>query len=388
MPWKVSSVVEERLRFVVLASRPGAHLTALCREFGVSRQTGYVWLKRYQSAGAAGMVERSRRPHHSPKRTGAEVEAKVVALRQRWPDWGAPKLKKMLTDEGVQPQLSERTVHRILKRRGLVQAPNCQGPADRRFEREEPNQLWQMDFKGPQGFNRSGGVGPLSILDDHSRYLLALEALGSTQMAGVQRCLEQAFEAVGVPEALLMDHGTPWWNAVNPWGVSELTVWIMQQGVRLYISGIRHPQTQGKVERMHGALQLAVRRRGADPEQQQWLDEFRHEYNHIRPHEALDMATPSTRWQPSPRAYQAQPKEWEYPASMQVVQLCGQGQFQWQKRRWDVSRALRGQRVGLEPIGDRVLVYFCNTPLRELDPQQGTSTPIKSNLIKNLNVLR
>src|SRR5579871_1976349 len=258
MPWRESSVAEERLLFVVLASRPERQFSQLCREFGISRQTGYCWLKRYQSGGAVDMSERSRKPLHSPTRTPETIEQAVVELRQQRPDWGAPKIHGILREQQPGVQLTIRTVHRILHRHGLVREQERRPAAHRRFQREQPNQLWQMDFKGPAEFYRRSGVGPLSVLDDHSRYVLALRQLGNTQMSGVRATLEHTFEQCGVPEAMLMDHGTPWWNAQSPWGWSELTVWLMRQGIQLLFSGLGHPQTQGKVERMHGALQQAV----------------------------------------------------------------------------------------------------------------------------------
>lgn len=382
MAWRESSVVEERLRFVILASRKDRNMTGLCREFGISRQTGYTWLQRYAAGGSSQVVDRSRRPQHSPARTAGEIEQEVVALRQRWPDWGAPKLHALLASqrEGGSP-VSVRTVHRILERHDLIAERDRHAPALKRFERSRPNELWQMDFKGPPGFNQASPVGPLSILDDHSRYVLALEQLGSTQMCGVQATLETTFRQVGVPEAMLMDHGTPWWNPASPWGLTEVAVWIMRQGVRLLYSGIRHPQTQGKIERMHGARQRAVRKRHADLLEQSWLDLFRHEYNHIRPHASLGMATPASRWHPSPRAFQPAPPDWAYPAGMQLLRLAGQGQLHWRGRRWEISNALRRQLVGLEMIGDRAIVYFCRTPLRELDPSTGLSFPIPATVV-------
>src|SRR5579871_3165173 len=332
MPWQESSVLEERLRFVVLASRKEKPIKELCREFQVSRQTGYVWLRRYQAGGSTQVMDRSRRPLTSPRRCSDEIEEAVVALRQQYPDWGAPKLKTLLDQQWPEVRICERTIHRILVRRNLLQESDRHRPAQERFEREAPNQLWQMDFKGPQGFNREAPVGPLSVLDDHSRFLIRLRHLGSTQAEGVRQTLQEAFEAVGLPDAILVDHGTPWWNCMNPWGITDLSVWILRQGVQLLHSGFRHPQTQGKVERMHGALQRAVRRRAADPTDQGWLDSFRHEYNHVRPHAGIGMQTPATRWMPSSRPFQACPREWEYPQSAVVQTLGGDGQLWWRGR--------------------------------------------------------
>lgn len=382
MPWRESSVVEQRLRFVVEASRKERGFSGLCREFGISRQTGYTWLNRYAAGGSSQVLDRSRRPLHSPARTAPELEQEVIQLRQRWPDWGAPKLYTLLARQhgGCSP-IAVRTVHRILERQDLIRERDRNVPARKRFERSQPNELWQMDFKGLHGAAQTSPVGPLSILDDHSRYVLALQQLGSTQMRGVRATLETTFQQCGVPDAMLMDHGTPWWNAASPWGLTEVAVWIMRQGVRLMFSGIRHPQTQGKVERMHGALQQAVRKRHQDLIQQSWLDVFRHEYNHIRPHESLGMATPASRWRPSPRLFQSAPPDWDYPASMHVLRLSGEGQLGWCGRRWEISRALRRQRIGLSLVGNRALVYFCRTPIRELDRATGASYPIPVNVL-------
>ncbi len=384
MAWGESSVTEQRLRFVVAASRKERSMTDLCLEFQISRQTGYSWLKRYQQGGAAQVVEHSRRPGHSPHRTGVELEQAVVALRQRYPDWGAAKLLVLLRREHPAAPLCERTLHRILERNGLLGERDRHRPAVQRFQRASPNELWQMDFKGPQGFNRASPVGPLSILDDHSRYIVALDHLGSTRADGVRRTLERSFDRAGLPEAMLVDHGTPWWNAASPWGLTELSVWILRQGVRLLYSGYRHPQTQGKVERMHGSFQRAVRRRNADPTDQQWLDEFRDEYNHLRPHAALDMQAPAARWQPSAHPYREHPGEWLYRPGMEVRPLGADGQLNWRGRRWEISNALRHQRVGIERLGSRALVYFCHAVVRELDLNTGRALPIPIDILASL----
>lgn len=384
MAWRESRVVEERLRFVVAASRKEKSITELCQEFEVSRQTGYTWLRRYQAGGSSQVCDRSRRPKHSPARTADEIEEAVVALRCQYPDWGAPKLLVLLRQQRPAWMICERTVHRILVRHKLLNEKDQHRPAIERFERSAPNELWQMDFKGPQGFNGGSPVGPLSMLDDHSRYLVTLQHLGSTRAVGVRATLQSAFERVGLPEAILVDHGIPWWNHTSPWGITELAIWILQQGVRLLFSGFRHPQTQGKVERMHGALQRAVRRRKANPDDQLWLDAFRHEYNYVRPHAALGMRTPATRWTPSARPFQLTPKQWEYRQGMEVMRLGAGGQLRWRGRRWEISYSLRGQLVGIQILGDRSIVYFCNAPVRELDLRTATARPIPAPILCSL----
>lgn len=375
MPFRGRSVSEERLRFVVLASRREETISHLCREFGISRQCGQTWLKRYREGGAAAvMSERSRRPHHSPRRTAAFITSEIRRLRGRWPDWGADKLHSLLRRDHPNLKISSRTVHRILLREGLVRGDDRHPSATGHFQRSTPNELWQMDFKGPKGFRERSG--PLSVMDDHSRYVLALEHLESSRMDAVAGCLRRTFERSGLPEAMLMDHGTPWWNASSPWGWTELSVWMMRQGIRILLSGYRHPQTQGKVERMHGALSRAIRRRGANADEQSWLDSFREEYNIVRPHEALGMQTPSSRWHRSEREYQPQPKPWEYGARQEVVKVNEHGRVHWRKMTYQLSFALSGQAVGIEKLERSALIYYCNTPIAEIDERKLIALPV------------
>ena len=357
-------VREQRVQFVVAAARREKPLVALCREFEISRPTGYLWLKRYEESGVAGIAELSRRPHHSPERTPAELEERVVQVRKQYPDWGARKLKVVLARGKV--QLSHSAIQRILSRHDLIREQDRHRPAVQRFERSAPNELWQMDFKGPKNWNPV--IGPLSVLDDHSRYLTVLQAVGSTRAELVREQLESTFTECGVPDAMLMDHGVPWWSAAAPTGATWLTVWLMKQGIRLHWSGYRHPQTQGKVERFHGELERAWQLRGGVGEERQpWLDAYRWEHNHVRPHEALGMKTPASVWKKSDRRYDPNPPCWEYPPGAKVLKLDGQGKMDAYGIRWAISRALRGERVQVERVGSRVLVYYCRTLIRELD---------------------
>ena len=184
MPWNEVEVQEQRIRFAVLAELGERPMAALCREFGISRETGYKWWRRYQKRGVAGLEERSRRPRASPRRTPIEIERRVVELRRKTPDWGARKLRVKLAQQGV--ELPAITIHRILLRYGLVAEQDRGRPALKRFERDRPNELWQMDFKGVPAAWRTAGLMPLSILDDHSRYLLDLRARQQTAAKGVR----------------------------------------------------------------------------------------------------------------------------------------------------------------------------------------------------------
>ena len=377
MPWKVSEVKDQRIGFVARALGGERPLSGLCREFGISRPTGYHWLRRYQEVGSfSELEERSRRPRHSPHQTPVGIERRVEQLRRRY-GWGARKLQVLLEREGV--EVKEVTLNRILKRRGLIEKKSPSGQARRRFERETPNELWQMDFKGE--YRCSGGYCyPLSILDDHSRYLLGLYALRSQQWEPVWDCMSETLQRYGVPQALLLDHGTPWWSNTNGYGLTRLSVELIKQGIQLLWSGIGHPQTQGKVERFHGTLSQRIRHQGRPQKWQQWpglLAQLREEYNQVRPHEALGMQVPAQRYQPSTRAYQPHPGDWEYPSGLTVRKLSSQGTLYW-GHYYFVCEALAGERVAIEPVQDKLLVRFRHLYIREIDLSLRRTLPLIS----------
>jgi transposase InsO family protein len=373
MSWKARNVSEQRMRFVIRATSGKERMTALCREFGISRPTGYLWRQRYRQAGSVTAVsERSRRPHQSPRRTESWKEQRVVALRQQM-GWGAKKLRVLLQEEEGIP-LPVRTIHRILERHRLV-SEDVHGPAPSRFERSEPNELWQMDSKGKYPLS-DGECHPLSILDDHSRYVVGLYALPELSGAKAYPCLVETFRCYGVPQSMLMDRGTLWWSAWNGWGLTRLSVRLIEQGIRLLYGRVRHPQTQGKVERFHRTLGQALRHRGVPPQFGQWaaaLAEFRCSYNERRPHEALGMKRPTERYQRSPRSYAEQVQEWEYPAGSEVCRLNSQGMLAERGQRWFVCGALAEQRVRVERFDGKLLVSYRHMYVREIDPERRKS---------------
>jgi len=371
MPWLETNVQEQRIRFVTAAQQRGANVRALCRTFGISAPTAYKWLQRYAAQGAIqGLVDQSRRPHTSPAQTPADVEAVVVELRQTY-GWAGRKLQPLLAARGH--ALSAATIDRIIRRRGLTDADEAHRPAVRRFERAAPNALWQMDFKGQYPLPR-GWVFPLSVLDDHSRFAVALEPLRGTAGAPVRRALQRCFAQHGLPEAILVDHGVPWWHATNGHGLTRLTVFLLEQDIAVRYSGLAHPQTQGKVERFHRTLGRRLRQWGVPLTRQgfaQALVRFRTEYNEVRPHAALGQQPPATRYQPSPRAYQPRPRAWDYPPDHTVVRVASTGTIRLAGRTLRLSEALAGRWVGCRPLGDHMLIAFRGFYVRELDLRTG-----------------
>lgn len=376
MPWRRTDVSEERIKFVIRAASGKEPLAVLCREFGISRPTGYRWRERFEQAGSAtAMAEHSRRPWHSPQQTEASREDRVVALRQEH-SWGAKKLQVLLREEGL--VLPVITINRILKRRGLVRKKDSHPPALQRFERAAPNQLWQMDGKGEYR-EKEGTCYPLSILDDHSRYAVGLYALQAFTAEQVYPCVVRTFERYGVPEALLMDHGSIWWGTKNGYGLTWFSVRLIEQGIALIYGRVHHPQTQGKVERFHRTLNEAIHYQGKPRGLGEWgsaLEEFRRVYNEQRPHEGIGMQRPAERYRASGRSYQAQPCEWEYPEGSTVRRLNRKGFLYWEGRQWFVCEALAERRVQVEEVGELLLVSYRHMHIREIDRGQGCTRPL------------
>jgi transposase InsO family protein len=377
MPWKETDVANERIEFVVGALSGPGNFSALCREFGVSRKTGYKWLKRFEEVGSLPLlVEHSRRPHQSPSKTPEAIELRVEALRQQY-GWGSKKLQCLLAEEGL--ALPRITIDRILKRRGLVSRDRVAKPASQRFERQEPNELWQMDFKGEYRRHGRPWIYPLSLLDDHSRFCLGLYALRHPDHDSVKGRLVRTFKRYGLPGAMLVDHGTPWWSPANGHGLTRLSVFLIRQDIRLIYSGIGHPQTQGKVERFHRTLGESVGRNGeltSVRAYQQALDGFRREYNEVRPHEALGMERPVRRYSPSRRQYRDKPPKWEYPEGGEVRRLNASGVLKYESGQYFVCEALAQRRVWYRRFENRLLITYRSLHIREIDLETGRTTAV------------
>jgi transposase InsO family protein len=377
MPWKGQTLEEQRCNFVLKAQKlQWGEFSQLCRESGISRPTGYLWLRRYRESGSLfeSFSDRSRRPAHSPNRTSKEIEKRVLWWRRR-EGWGAKKIREKLLAEGYMVPVI--TINRILKRLGLVSNERFGYHATLRFERELPNQLVQMDFKGEYRIE-GGYCYPLSLLDDHSRFAVGLYALGNRKGSSVQSCLIKTFESSGVPKAILVDHGTPWWGPTNIFGLTWLSVWLLKQGIRIHYSGYRHPQTQGKVERFHRTLKESLRHHG-NPQTlsgfKSALARFKKVYNHQRPHEALQMAVPASRYQPSDKSYNPKPAEWEYPEGAIVNRLNSQGILTCPGGRRFVCEALANELVQIIPIDHRWLIKYRHQLIREINTKTGKTLP-------------
>ncbi|HEX5500635.1 MAG TPA: IS481 family transposase, partial [Thermomicrobiales bacterium] len=314
-------------------------------------------------------ADRSRRPHHSPQRASAELEAAVLALRDQHPAWGGRKLRHALAREGVAEPPAASTITTILRRHGRL-APVPPRRDFQRFERGTVNELWQMDFMGHRPLTQ-GRVHPLTIVDDHSRFALCLTACADARQPTVQAQLTAVFQEYGLPQAILADHGSPWGTAGRG-GLTTLAAWLLHLGVALWHGRPQHPQTRGKVERFHRtiAAEVFAARRFPDlMEMQTAFDAWRTLYNRQRPHEALQDGVPADRYQPSPRPFPATLPAIVYPPEDVVCTVTTHGSIPWQGHRVFISRGLVDQPVAIRPTPDAAVwtVHFCQRQVAVID---------------------
>lgn len=369
MPWQEVSKMEQRREFVRLAMQEGANRRELCRRFGIHPDTAYKWLGRWQCD--EGLAERSRRPHSSPMRTDRVIEAAIVALRDAHPAWGARKIAHYLRREGLAcPACS--TVHEILRRNGRIVAPPGGPVAHQRFEKPAPNLLWQMDFKGHVALADGSRCHPLTVLDDHSRYNLCLEACANEQGGTVQERLQLTFRRYGLPEAFFVDNGGPWGDSSGQhW--TRLCVWLLKLGIAVLHSRPYHPQSRGKNERFHRSLKaevFALKRFRHLAEVQPALDAWRSVYNLERPHQALDYDVPASRYRASTRSLPERLAQVEYDEHEIVRSVSTTKDYiSFKGRLWKVPQAFRGERVAIRPLttDGRFGVFFAAHQIATID---------------------
>ncbi len=346
--------MEEKLRFVFEYERDEYSMTELCGQFGIARETGYVWLRRYRRYGTQGLAELNRAPRLHPNQTPAGIEVAVLGLRQAHMTWGPRKLKRILErDQPGRAWPAASTIGEVVKRAGLVVARKKRRRTEPYSEplahAVESNRVWCADFKG---WFRSGDGTRIDPQTDTER---------------VRAIFEAAFREHGLPEAIRTDNGAPFASSAVA-GLSRLAVWWIKLGIVAERIEAGHPEQNGRHERMHRTLKQdlspAKDRRG----QQRELDRFRREYNEVRPHEALRMQTPASVYQPSPRPYPARLPEVQYPDTMLVRTVKSHGHFRWKMHDVFLSEVLWGEPVGLLPIDDRTFtVYFAHMPLARFD---------------------
>ena len=348
MPFEERSIMSVKKEFVRLANGDNANMRELCRRYGISPTTGYKLMNRYRKEGDQGLRPRSRRPHCSPGKTSARMEELVLKVRKEM-RWGARKIKHGLERERVKGVPAVSTVNAILRRNNCIAAEeSVKHTAWERFECSQPNDHWQMDYKGhfPTG---AGRCHPFDVIDDHSRYLLGLEACSNERGETVKDSLVKIFRRYGLPDAMVVDNGPPW-GGCDAGNYTWLAVWIFMLGIRLINIRAWHPQSNGKIERMHRSLKSEVlqHRFFKDLDEcQRAFDEWRYVYNYKRPHQAIEMSVPADRYEMSNKSYPEKMPELEYGPDDQVRKVHSSGTFSFQSRTIRVGAAFLGLPVAV-----------------------------------------
>jgi putative transposase len=380
MPWKECDKMDEKLKFIAKLL-DGNEMSAVCREYGISRKTGYKIWDRYKECGLKGLNDRSRRPYKQANQLPMQIEKLIVQIKKDKPYWGARKIRDRLHKKYPDICLpAKSTVHAVLDRNGLVNARKvrrykAQGTA--LSQAQSPNDLWCADYKGEFLLGNQSYCYPLTITDQASRYLLACDAQESTKQPYAFSVFERAFKEHGLPNAIRTDNGSPFSNVQAMFGLSHLSVWWLRLGIELERTKPGHPEQNGRHERMH----LTLKKEATKPagrnllQQQEKFDYFIDEYNNERPHEALDMKTPSEIYQPSLRKYEGLP-DLEYPLHDKTVTVSQCGRICLEGRKINFSRVFAGQDVGIKQVDDKIwLVSFMHYDLGYFDEEAARVEP-------------
>jgi len=371
MPWKVQTPMSQRKAFIEEAQQEGSNISVLSRKYDISRKTAYKWLKRVKQAGLVELADRSRRPKNSPNRTKAEMEEEVLNVRRQHAVWGGRKIRRVLQNLGCTEVPAISTITAILHRHGMIDQEEAQKHKPwQRFEYSQPNQLWQMDFKGYFSLREGGYCHPLTVIDDHSRFLVGLKACPNETIETVKGQLIAIFECFGLPERMLMDNGSAW-GFDRDARHTTLTAWLIRLGIAISHGRPYHPQTQGKNERFNRTLLTEVIKQyemSTLEECQKIFDAWWQVYNYDRPHDALQLQTPSTHFIPSTRPYPTilPPVIYEPDDMIRKVDLCGNIYFH--GRRFHISSAFRHQPIALRPadLDGTFHVFFCNQKVAQI----------------------
>lgn len=380
MSWKVSDPMSERIKFIRLLQSGQRTVAGLCREFGISRKTAYKWSQRFEQNGLEGLKDRPRAPHQMPWETPTEIQELLLAARKKHPTWGPRKLKAWLEDRDDNLELpAPSTIGDLLRREGLVhrrrrriKLPIPKSPFG--IQIQEPNQEWDVDYKGEFLLGNGNYCYPLTMTDAFSRFLLRVRALEGTSVSGTRPVFEEAFREFGLPWSIRSDNGSPF--ASHGLGrLTSLSVWWIKLGIRPVRGRPHHPQDNGRHERMHRTLKAETTRPPAAESrgQQRRFDGFRKEYNQERPHEALGQRPPARIYNGSSRPYPNRIPEVEYPGYYQVREVGPGGVFSWHSRKIFVSHSLIGERLGMQEIEDGLWkVWFADMELGVFDEVEWT----------------
>lgn len=385
MAWAERTVEQMREEFAKRVLAQEASKAALCREYGISRPTGDMWLKRFQEGQS--MSNRSRAPKTTPGRVSATLEAEIVAMRRAYPAIGAVKLRKMMENAGATDLPCVKTFNNIFHRNNLIETEASRAAAPiQRFEKTVPNEMWQADFKGHFAMKNGYRCHPLNILDDHSRFNLCIEALSGETFNDVKPVMERLFKENGLPFSFLCDNGNPWGTAQSL-GYTRFEVWLMELGILTLHGRIRHPQTQGKDERFNRSFGRECLRNQEIRNMlhaQQVFDAYRIFYNEIRPHCALDLDVPKAHYTPSAVQMPDRIEPWEYGAEYKLCKVKETGFFQYNGQGYFLSEAFGGKQIAVREshLPNQITLVFRQFKIGRIDVENRVYTLKRAYLLE------
>lgn len=384
MPWNERNLKTMRAEFVKRAIGREKTIAELCREYSISRPTGYKWLERF--AQGTSLADGSRRPKSHPNRVSDAMEQLIVDKRKQYPAIGATKIKRILENEGKTNLPSAKTVNNIFKRNGLITKEASQAATPiQRFEKSYPNEMWQADYKGHFAMGNGERCHPLNILDDHSRFNLACEPQRTETLEEIKPVMIRLFYEYGLPFSFLCDNGNPWGTSQST-GFSAFEVWMMEQGILVLHGRGHHPQTQGKEEKFNGTMTRELLKVTTIED---WDDaakkfgEYREFYNHTRPHHALNLDVPASRYMPSVQQYSEIITPWEYPEGHQICTVTSKGHFSYGSQRYFFSEGFRGKEIAVRPsaIENNISLFFRQFRIGRIDVEKRVYTLKRAYLI-------
>jgi len=352
MGWKECNRMSQRNEFVLFAEKESSNIALLCRRYGISRKTGYKWLSRYVADGVSGLQDRSRRPRLNPNKTSQEMEERILSVRAAHP-WCGRKIHGYLASKGIQDIPAPSTITSILRRQGCIAPKQSEAATPwTRFERPEPNDLWQADFKGHFAMEQQR-CHPLTVVDDHSRFCTCLQACADEKRDTVKQSLIEVFMQYGLPRQMNFDNGPPWGNEqVREEGFTQFSLWLIRLGITVSFSAPMHPQTNGKDERFHRTLKAEVLQGRVFRDlshAQRVFDQWRPIYNFERPHDALGNVAPASRYRPSTQSYPGLLPPIEYAPGDHIRKVDQTGSISFQGRSARITKALKGEPVAIRP---------------------------------------
>jgi transposase InsO family protein len=383
MPFINITAMDQRIEFILLSRNKKFKFNELCRRYKISRTTGYKWVNRYRAGGVKDLFVRSRRPINSPNKYNGDIEKYIVDLRKEEPEWGPKKLHRILYNQQAKGSYPfeiipcRNTISKMLKRNYLIDPDrSIQSKAYKHFEYEEPNELWQMDFKGYFLMLNNKQCHPLAILDDHSRFNVGLYACNDEKNVTVKIHLIEVFEKYGMPCTILTDNGNPWGPTIMETDAgfktfSEIEKWLIRLNIRLIHGRPYHPQTQGKEERFNKTFKNEVLKRNnfKNTEHcQVYFDMWREKYNCIRPHESLNFDVPTSHYSPSKRTYPAQLPPVVYGDDDLIKKVAENGSIYFQKKHIKIGKGFKGEYVAIKQNDSdgEYDIYFCNQFIRNI----------------------